>query len=381
MDTTTLFSWRMILGLGMLMQLAMIVPGYRAGTDGFLYGDSHFYAAITESIVRDGDMNLLNQCFPGAGSVQEVLPTLEGPYSGEFGWAKAEYLTIKQSPLMSLVAIPFYVVFGEIGFLMLNLVMLNITIVATAKLAGDGPAARAFALLGILTTPLIRFTYNFSPDIFLCALMLGALWAAQSGRGLLAGVLAGLAVSSKLYVIVLLLPVPFWLLLVCSRRVQKFLLCLLGGAIGLTPGLVLNTVLFGAPHITGYERQLLVENGSIGLADHSSRFTDPILLGLQDLLFNPQVGVVWQAPLWCLWPVAFARAWRAGASRPALVSLAGVILLSFALFAPYNGRDSGSTVGNRYLFPAILAGYALLGLAAECIVSRSFVKNAEPRTE
>ncbi|MGL6074861.1 MAG: hypothetical protein ACRC8S_11930 [Fimbriiglobus sp.] len=370
MNSSGLFCWRTILGVAVLVQMAMVLPAYQRSPDGFLYGDSNFYAAIAESIVRDQDLDLRNQCFPTSTSLEQVLPELEGAYSGEFGWAKAGYLTLKQSPLLSLAALPFYLVMGEVGFLVFNLVLLNFLIVATAKLAGDGPAARCVALVALLSTPLLRFAFNFSPDLFLCALMFGALWLARSGYGFWAGVCAGLAVSSKLYVLVLVLPVPVLLGVVATARVRSLALCVVGGVLGLMPGFILNTIQFGAPWITGYERQLKVENGLIGLADHSSRFTDPPLQGFLDLLFNTNVGIVYQAPLWCLWPVALVWAWRKPhVSRPMLVACLGVILLSFALFAPYNGRDSGSTVGNRYLFPALLAGFVILGQAAEIAVS------------
>jgi hypothetical protein len=346
------------------LEIAVVVPALRGSADGFLYGDSNFYAAAAESVYRDGDLDLLNQCFPDAASVEEVLPRLEGPPAGDYGWSAAGTLTIKQSPVFGLAALPFYVVFGEPGFLVANLVLLNLLIVAVAELGGGTRAAWVVALLMLVTTPLIRFAYNFSPDLFLTLLIVGALLAARSGRGVAAGLCAGLAVSAKLYVVVLLLPVPA-LLLWQSPRFVTGLKCVAAGVVGLLPGLVCNAVQFGAPWVTGYERELRVTGGVVSLADHSSRFTEPPLEGLRDLFTNPAVGLLWDAPLILLVPVAvgvIARSRPPG--KPALVAALAVGMLTLALFAPYRGRDSGSTTGNRYMFPALACGYAVLAAAA-----------------
>ena len=349
-----------------LVQLAVVVPALRHSPEGFLHGDSYYYAAAAASVWLDGDLDLLNQCFPEAKSVAEVLPQLEAP-CGYFGWAKGEHLTIKQSPLLGLAALPLYAALGPLGFLLFNLVVLNLLLVGVAELGGGGPGAWVAALLALTTTPLVRFAFDFSPDLFLTALLLGALLAARGNRPVVAGLCAGLAVCAKLYVAVPLLPV-LALTLWQSPRAVTLAKVVAAGVVGLLPGLACNTLQFGAPWVTGYERELHVVNGVIGLADHSSRFTEPPLAGLLDLMLNPTVGLLRTAPLISLVPLAALFLARRGAvpgGRPAFAAALATAGLTLALFAPYDGRHGGSEVGNRFLFPVIACGFAVLGAALD----------------
>ncbi|HET6576441.1 MAG TPA: hypothetical protein VFG68_22770, partial [Fimbriiglobus sp.] len=371
----TLLGWPAFLAVALAAQGWVVVADLRRDAElgrdvpGFLFGDSGVYAAAADSLLRDRDLDLLNQCFPGRTTLADVLPELEGEHGGEFGLSKDGRLTIKQSPVLSAAALPFYALFGRPGLLIFNLAALNLFLIGLAKLAGDTPAARVAVLVGFLATPLLWYSANFSPDLFLCALLVGSLLAARADRPTLAGVLAGLAVSVKVYVAAMVLPIPVLVWATAGdRRWVALVRFAAGGLLGLAPGLAFNTWLFGAPWVTGYERQLLVRDGAIGLADHSSRFTIPFAEGLRNLLFEPAVGLWPTAPLWSLWPVAVCvlliapvrgRAW--------VLTTAAVILLNLAVFAPYDGWN-GSAVGNRYVFPALGLGFALIGAAISAVV-------------
>jgi hypothetical protein len=69
------------------------------------------------------------------------------------------------------------------------------------------------------------------------------------------------------------------------------------------------------------------------------------------------------AILWFLWPVAALVLLTRRGERAWAVAVGGVILLNLAVFACYDGWN-GSAIGNRYLFPALVGGFALLGAAA-----------------
>jgi hypothetical protein len=373
--TRTLFGWPAFLAVALAAQGWAIVADLRRDVElgravpGYLCGDSGVYAAAADSLLRDRDLDLLNQCFPGRSSLPDALPELEGEYGGEFGLTADGRLTIKQSPVLSAAALPFYAAFGRAGFLVFNLVALNLLLFGLAVLGGGTPAARVAVLVGFLSTPLLWYSANFSPDVFLCALVVGSLLAARANRPTVAGVLAGLAVSTKVYVAAMVLPVPVLVWMSAGdRRRAALVKFAVGGLLGLAPGLAFNTWLFGAPWVTGYERQLLVRDGAVGLADHSSRFTIPFAEGLRNLLLNPTVGLWPTAPLWFLWPVAVAVLLIAPvAGRAWAVAAAAVVLLNLAVFAPYDGWN-GSAFGNRYLFPALVLGFALIGAAAGVVV-------------
>ena len=358
------FGWLPFLLVAVGAELCVIVPAWNVNPDGYLYGDSGFYAAAADSLLRDGDLDLLNQCFPDGGTLQAVLPALEGDHGGEFALASQQYLTLKQSPVLSVAVLPFYAIFGKPGCLLFNLLVLNLLLVGMAQLAGDGGVARSVTLLALVTTPLVRFAFNFSPDLFLCVLLVGCLLAAQRNRPGLAGILAGLAVSSKLYVALLVVPIPALMVMTADRRWHTLLWLSIGGVIGLAPGLAFNTWQYGAPWVTGYERQLLVENGLIGLANHTSRFTEPPVQGLRNILFDDTVGLLPTAPLWFLWPIGFAAAIASRIPGTKwLFAAVAMILMNLALFATYDGWHGGSSVGNRYVFPALVMGFVVIGAA------------------
>jgi hypothetical protein len=373
--TRTLLGWPAFLAVALAAQGWVVVADLRRDVElgrtvpGYLYGDSGIYAAAADSLLRDRDLDLLNQCLPGRSTLADALPELEGERGGEFGLTADGRLTIKQSPVLSAAALPFYALFGSAGFLIFNLVTLNLLLIGLAKLGGDTPAARVAVLVGFLATPLLWYSANFSPDLFLCVLLVGSLLAARANRPTLAGVLAGLAVSVKVYVAAMALPVPVLVWASAGdRRWAAVVRFAAGGLLGLAPGLAFNTWLFGAPWVTGYERQLLVRDGAVGLADHSSRFTIPFVEGMRNLLFDPTVGLWTTAPLWFLWPVAVGVLLIAPLSgRAWVIATAAVVLLNLAVFAPYDGWN-GSAVGNRYVFPALGLGFALIGAAIGAVV-------------
>jgi hypothetical protein len=372
--TRILLGWPAFLAIALAVQGWVIVADLRRDAElgraipGYLFGDSGVYAAAADSLLRDRDLDLLNQCFPGRSTLADALPELEGEYGGEFGLTADRRLTIKQSPVLSAAALPFYAAFGRAGFLVFNLVALNLLLIGLVKLGGDTPAARVVVLVGFLSTPLLWYSANFSPDVFLCALVVGSLLAARDGRPTVAGVMAGLAVSTKVYVAAMVLPVPVLVWVTAGdRRWAALARLTAGGLLGLAPGLAFNTWLFGAPWVTGYERQLLVCDGAVGQADHSSRFTVPFADGLRNLLLDPAVGLWPTASLWFLWPAAVGVLLIAPvAGRAWAVAAVAVVLLNLAVFAPYDGWN-GSAIGNRYLFPALVLGFALIGAAVGAV--------------
>lgn len=354
------------------------LAGDAAFRQGYLFGDSGVYAAAADSLLHDRDLDLLNQVYRDKPTLADALPELEGARGGEFGLAAGGYLTIKQSPVLSAAALPFYAAFGLPGFLVFNLVVLNLLLVGTARLAGGTPAARVVVLVGYLTTPLRHFAFNFSPDLFLCALLVGSVLAARGDRPAWAGVLAGLAVSTKLYVAAFALPIPLVVWTAAEGRRWVALAKFAGGGfVGLAPGLAFNTWLFGAPWVTGYERQLLVTNGHVGVATHTSRFTVPPLDGLWNLMLYPRLGLIPTAPLWLLWPpsavLLLTRRYAPDTGRAWVVASVAVTLANVAIMAPYDGwhggaLDAGPVVGNRYVFPAVVFGFALIGAAIGQVV-------------
>ena len=344
--------------------------GSRAGLDP-LPGDAGFYAAACHSMLHDRDLNLLNQCYPDCATVADTLPELEGEHAGEFGYSVRGELTLKQSPVLALAALPAYAVAGKPGLLAFNVVVLALVLLAAAELVGP-PAGVPAALALLVTTPLHRFALNFSPDLFLVALLMAALLAARAARPGWCGLLLGLAVGAKVYVAAMALPVALAAVVWHARPGRATILGLAGGLVGLAPAAAFNAHQYGAPWVTGYERQLKVEAGTTAIAGHVSRFTNPPVRGVADILFDPAVGLVPTAPLFALaLPAVFVLKWRNRFRGVPAVCLA-LLAANVALFCGYDGWHGGSALGNRYLFPALVAGFVLIGSAVNALGSGWF---------
>jgi hypothetical protein len=94
-------------------------------------------------------------------------------------------------------------------------------------------------------------------------------------------------------------------------------------------------------------------------------------------MLYPGLGLIPTAPLWLLWPpsavLLLIRQYAPGTGRAWVLVAASVILANLALMAPYDGwhagvLDAGPVVGNRYLFPAVVFGFALNGAATGQVV-------------
>jgi hypothetical protein len=314
----------------------------------FLMGDSPYYAWVTESLVRDGDWDLSNQ-----------LPGDLKDHNSFFALSNDNRVVPKHSTLLPLLALPFFVVFGKAGFLVFNLLQVFALILGVAVLAGNTPAARLLALVGYLSTPFLAYTYNFSPDVLGAALVVWSFIFLQRNRPIAAGLLAGLSVWAKVYLALVLLPLGLLLLPGSRKSALRFAVAAI---VAVSPMLIINAYLFSAPWISGYDREATVTLDGIVVAEHYSRFNQPFVAGLGNLLFDSEIGMLRTAPLWFLWPVGLLIAFRES-SRPARLCLAAMalaIVINVLVFACYD-EWKASVYGNRFLFPALALGIAVQG--------------------
>jgi hypothetical protein len=241
-------------------------------------------------------------------------------------------------------------------------------ILGIAVLAGNTAAARLLALVGYLSTPFLTYTYNFSPDVLGAALVVWSFICLQKNRTLAAGLLAGLAVWAKVYLALVLLPLGLMFIGGSWKPAARFAVAAI---VAVTPMLVINAHLFGAPWITGYDREARVTLDGIAVAEHYSRFNQPFVAGLGNLLFDSEIGMLRTAPLWFLWPVGVWLAIREAPhnSIRRFMALALAILFNVFVFAPYD-EWKASVYGNRFLFPALALGIAVQGPMWEKALTR-----------
>lgn len=356
-------KWSVFLVAILLVQVGYVTVRLARApeADAFLIGDCPYYAATARSLLHDGDVDLLNQLAPGAVDLDDATEQLRD-HPAFFALSPDGTVVPKHSIAMPLASVPFYAAFGLSGFLIFNVVQLTLLLVGMVLVLQASVGARWAALLSLLTTPFLIYTFNFSPDIFATALVVWSLVAARSERPLLAGLLAGIAVWSKIYFAVLVFPIFVGVVLIRWRAGLRFAL---GGAIPLFAFAWINATLYGAPWVTGYDREAWVmPEGSFRIADHYSMWGQPFLTGLGNLLFDRELGLGPTAPLWFLWPIGFAIAWRERGPERWLLVVLVILVVNVLLFAPFEGW-AGTHFGNRYLFPALALGFVLLGPVVE----------------
>jgi hypothetical protein len=143
----------------------------------------------------------------------------------------------------------------------------------------------------------------------------------------------------------------------------------IGGFIGIIPMLGFNMWQYGSPLLTGYERQLLIDGGQLGITTHSSRFVVPLGNGFQQLMFDRRLGLMVTVPFWPLWLVAayglLSRRCRRPTGRGWVLTASMIICLNVGLFSCYDGALDGSVYLNRYLLPALCLGLAILAAAVQ----------------
>jgi len=313
--------------------------------DNFLPGDCPYYAWTALSILHDGDLDLSNQL-----GIQKREDLVE--HEGFFAVSPAGVVVPKHSTLLPLLSVPLLWLFGLHGLLLTNLLLAIALVAGVAHLAGNTPAARWTALALFVTSSWWGYCFNYSNDLLGAACIVWAYGMARRERGSLAGLFAGLAVWSKVYAAIILLPLA---ILILPAGWLTTLKAVLGSLVGLVPMLVLNAMLYGGPFVTGYDRDARVTAEGFRLTEHYSRFNQPLGPGLAHLLFDFNVGMIATSVLWFLWPLGLwlqrreRWAWAA-----ALGSLANVLV--FTTYDEWNA----STGGNRFLFPAVALGGALL---------------------
>jgi hypothetical protein len=271
----------------------------------------------------------------------------------------------KHPILLPLLAVPFYWVFGTIGTLFAN-VLLNLAFVwliflLCRRIARVEIAAIIAAIVS--GVPFVQaMSYSFSNDLLGADLLLGSLECALAGVFGWSGVLAGLALWSRVTNVMFL---PGLMLAGWDRgglravgRAALFSLIPLGlyGA--------LNTYMFGAPWITSYQAVLVREHGQQKVATHTDLFNVPWDAGFRTALTGPNgafASFPLLAPGLLALPVLAWRRWRLALAILLFCTLPTLLLMKYTWFRPH--------------FLYAIFGASTLGLAA---FVQLFVKPAAP---
>jgi len=298
----------------------------------FLHGDGSFYAVINRALAEG---TLEQERFHPMSWYRERLrwnDDLDPGWSNLALGADGRTLWPKHPILLPLLHVPLFHALGLHGLLVGSVVMSALSIWLAHRIAArvaSAPAAACAALAFASTPLLLHNAYSYSNDTLYTVLALAAIDATQRSRGLLAGVLWGLAMVSK--PTVALLAVPFAAQLVALRQWRVLARMALGAAVPLGALAVMNTVMFGGALVQGYNRIVVRHGGAPATFDLREKFGRALGVGLRTIVADPQQGVGISAP-WALL-VLLGLIPRARAPRGrAFAAAFAVSLVATALF-------------------------------------------------
>lgn len=268
--------------LGAVMAFAAILPNLHANT--WLFRDGRFYTNTAITLTERLSLEQTEFCaswYDGTlGWNRDLDPGWSNVALGRNGehWPKHNWL-------LPLAASPLVFAFGLAGTLMFNLFGLGVACAGLfrwARAFASPPAAACASIAFVFGSAIVgQNAYDFSTDVFLLACFSQGLAALTDKNGLRAGVLFGMAVVIRPTTVAFLLPLG---LLAWSLAGKKPLgHAVGGGAIVLGLAGAVNTYLFGAPWITGYQRTLVVVGGHPEASSHTDLFSVPFDQGLVHL--------------------------------------------------------------------------------------------------
>ncbi len=323
-------------------------------SESFLQGDSFYYRAVIESIIKDGDLLIANN-----------VPT--DPLNGQLAIGQNGFVP-KHPILLSVVSIPFYALTGTPGLLLFNMIDCMILMVLIFKLNSlffDRLIAFITTILYATGTLFFDYAFNYSPDIFSTVLLLGGLYFILRDNYYSGTFLLGLSIFAKLPNMPLVAAILLYVgLMIWRQRANddsnevirhKLMVSISMTAIfivSLIPFAYTNNMLFGSPFVTGYQRTAVAdENGQMISVDHSGKFNQPLLKGTFLSLFEPRNGILPTNPVLFLAVLGMARM-KKGQFNRKLYLIIALCLIQFLLFAKYDEWYT-SHFSNRFLMTFI----------------------------
>ena len=311
----------------------------------FLGGDGVAYRATLMSLLDDHDLEIRNQ-------LQSLGYT---PVSHASLGANGEWYP-KHPVLMPVLSLPFFAAAGDPGLLAFNVAQLSALAALMWALARRAATARAawIATLAFAFTTMLRDgAYNWSPDVLTAVITLAAVLAQIAGVPILAGLLWGMSIWSKLPNLFLLVPAAAYAAMVYSRRdLARAAVAL---AVPIAALAIFNFALFGSPWLTSYDRVIASIVGPAVTLEPSHRtyFDVPIAQGLIQQLTDSPNGLLRSAPVLGLAVLGFGALHRRSPREAWLV--AGLMAVQILSFAPYRLWDQ-SNFGHRFLIVTIALG-------------------------
>ena len=264
-----------------------------------------------------------------------------------FAVGRDDKLYPKHSILSAIIGAPFYAIFGNSGFWILQQLCLLFIFISLSRLSTRKTQV-LLIFVYLLTQTLSGFhTHVFSYDLHGVALLLGGM-ALLSSNSFFGSMLSALTIFIRPAYLIL---IPFAVYARGGTK-REYLLRLLGLSAGLGFFMLTNQLIFGSPFTTAYQAAAyILPDGSFVLDTHPLGFSLQTLLSdWGKKLFSLEVGALPYNLALILWPLAIWQTIKAK-DRFLLITSAGALIYTLFIFS-YQFWDA-SPAGNRFLLPAV----------------------------
>jgi hypothetical protein len=309
-----------------------------------LDGDEPFFLLITESILRDGDLDLANQYQTLEESAVGRLD-LEPQFGDPVGDGGEQYS--RHAPLLPVLLVPGYLsggAYGAAATIALLGALLILSILRLLEEEGFGRVSRTFVWPAVaLAPPVLFYATRLWTEVPAALCFSEALRAARSRQWWRMTLFLALLSLLKLRFGL----IAAGLILVLAVRERPGLKKILAAMIVLV--IPIGVVWLSTGELIGVHQPFELLPGA-PLAS---------LEGLAGIILDAQAGLLFQAPLWLLGLLAFFRR----ETRSALLTTAGLAVIPYVvLLIPRAEWHGGWSPPLRYL--VVLAPLFALGLAS-----------------
>ena len=270
------------------------------------YGDSCSNLLIVNALSSYATLDL-----------HEVRHLCGGSAQGQFSLgASGQWYSVHEM-MWPVLATPFYVIIGDFGILLFNILgmvlIARFTYLLLLMLYSAEAASLAVSIV-ILTPPALTGPLSFGSDWPGVVVLMGTLFCLVRGHYLLCGLIGGLILLVRIHGIIAF-PAFAVFILLTFRGFRSFRKPLSLVVLGLLPGtigfVVQNYLLYNDPLIFSYERRLENEFDAMSLIRHSDFISRPTIERVIKLLCDLRYGLfcaqVYFVPVWVFGTIAMIR--------------------------------------------------------------------------
>jgi hypothetical protein len=306
---------------------------------------------VTKSLWESGSLSpeYFKETYREASGISRTTST--NIWQDVFAVDEAGNLLPKHSLISAVIAVPFYALFGTMGFWIVQQIFF-LWLLSSSYSIVEELTQRALPWTTLLATcffsQTIFYSFEFNYDLHGCALFVGG-FNLMRHRPFFGGAVMCLSIFTRPTYFILVLPLAF--ARKYSAGFSNTLKSLLGLAVTLALFLLVNDLLWGSPFLVSYSRLPSFHNGQMIIAPH------PLVGDLETFIRDwsskllSSKGLIPYNLAFLAFPFVLLSIWRHREWRFQLVCL--LTGLGYSLYIFSYPMWAVTYYGNRFLLPAI----------------------------